>query len=258
MDERSIYPYFYLGTAVRYLQDIADGDLIGEPNDGFVAGNIGRVLGAFDDLRLTVTSNLRVIHEIRELHPSLLERPTEGLTSEDAETIRTNMGQARPTIDSELGGVSAFVVTDKRWGTSTLLHGIRNLFRPETFDELPELAREDLEEAGKCIAFERPTAAAFHMLRGTEAVLRECYCAYVRQGRISKDERMWGPMVHQMKDRTRRPPGPLLDNLDNIRRNYRNPTQHPDAVYDIHEAQDLFGLCIDAVSQMQGAIKARG
>jgi len=38
--------------------------------------------------------------------------------------------------------------------------------------------------------------------------------------------------------------------LDNIRRSFRNPTQHPDKIYDIQEVQDLFGLCIDAINRM--------
>jgi hypothetical protein len=53
-----------------------------------------------------------------------------------------------------------------------------------------------------------------------------------------------------MRNRGKPPAGPLLNNLDNIREHYRNPTQHPDKVYDINEVQDLFGLCIDAINRM--------
>lgn len=42
----------------------------------------------------------------------------------------------------------------------------------------------------------------------------------------------------------------LLDNLDNIRVSFRNPTQHPEKRYDIDEAQDLFNLCIEVVNRM--------
>ena len=81
-----------------------------------------------------------------------------------------------------------------------------------------------------------------------------CYGVFVVRDRLPPERRMWGPLVSQMRQRTRRPPESLLSNLDNIRVSYRNPTQHPDAVYDIHMAQDLFGLCIDVVNQMCQAI----
>jgi len=44
------------------------------------------------------------------------------------------------------------------------------------------------------------------------------------------------------------------DHLDHIRRSFRNPTQHPDKIYDIQEAQDLFGLCVDAVNRMSRSV----
>ncbi len=64
---------------------------------------------------------------------------------------------------------------------------------------------------------------------------------------------MWGPMIISLRKRKKsRPPDVLLNNLDNIRVSFRNPTQHPEKIYDIQEAQDLFGLCVDVVSRMIG------
>jgi len=42
----------------------------------------------------------------------------------------------------------------------------------------------------------------------------------------------------------------LFDNLDNIRFNFRNPTQHPETIYDIELSQDLFSICIDVINRM--------
>jgi len=56
------------------------------------------------------------------------------------------------------------------------------------------------------------------------------------------------------KTRGRRPDPLILDHLDHIRRSFRNPTQHPDKIYDIQEAQDLFGLCVDAVNRMSRSV----
>ena len=56
-----------------------------------------------------------------------------------------------------------------------------------TFDKLSELSKTDFTEAGKCIAFERYTAAAFHVLRGTEQALTEFYLKKVKRRRIKKN-----------------------------------------------------------------------
>ncbi len=109
-------------------------------------------------------------------------------------------------------------------------------------------ASRSLSEAGKCTAFERPTAAAFHLMRATEAMLRKYYCAVVRRSRRTL---MWGPMVRHLRERrdsSRH--GPVLEQLDHIRVSFRNPTQHPEMRYTMDEVQDLWGVCTDVLSRM--------
>jgi hypothetical protein len=47
----------------------------------------------------------------------------------------------------------------------------------------------------------------------------------------------------------------LLNNLDDVRMHFRNPTQHPEKTYDIEEAQDLWGRCVDATNRMSKYLK---
>ena len=65
---------------------------------------------------------------------------------------------------------------------------------------------------------------------------------------------MWGDIVSDLRKQKRPPSKPLMDNLDNIRVNFRNPTQHPDARYDLDEAQDLLAVCIEVVNRMMKEI----
>jgi hypothetical protein len=58
--------------------------------------------------------------------------------------------------------------------------------------------------------------------------------------------------------RRRPPPSPLLENLTNIRRSLRNPTQHPEKVYVIDDVQDLFGLCVDVIRRMSVELWTEG
>ena len=94
---------------------------------------------------------------------------------------------------------------------------------PKVFNKLSPIAKSDLEEAGKCIAFELPTAAAFHLLRATESVLREFYLKLIIRGRINN--LMWGNIIQDLKrKRNARPYEELLNHLDHIRNAFRNPT----------------------------------
>lgn len=68
---------------------------------------------------------------------------------------------------------------------------------------------------------------------------------------------LWGPTVDALKKRRNPPPVELLNNLDNIRRSFRNPTQHPEKIYDIQEVQDLFALCVDAIDRMIRHLKEK-
>jgi len=47
-----------------------------------------------------------------------------------------------------------------------------------------------------------------------------------------------------------RPTIKLLDHLDSMRRNFRNPTQHPELFYTMDEAQDLLSHTIGAMNMI--------
>jgi len=162
-----------------------------------------------------------------------------------------------PTLIAELGGRSAFVTTPKRFDVDRLLGKVGHLFGAGVFKVLPQLARYDLYEGGKCLAFERATASAFHVLRAMEGTLREFYLCLVKGAGIP-DRRMWGDMIADLKDRKTIADTHevLLDELDLIRRSYRNPTQHPQARYNMDRAQDLWSQCIPVINRMVEAMKS--
>jgi hypothetical protein len=151
------------------------------------------------------------------------------------------------TATGEASGMLVYVAREHRFATDRLLNDVGFLMAPGVFEHLPEIAQGDFAQAGKCIAYEVPTAAAFHLMRGTEAVLRWFHRSIIKRGAKAQ---MWGPILNELRARRNGPPRTLLDNLDNIRNNFRNPTQHPDKVYDIQEAQDLFSLSLDVVNRM--------
>lgn len=180
-----------------------------------------------------------------------IEKKEQGstLSQSEAKRLSDEAHAIRNTFVAETRGVFIYAVGEKRLDVRKLLGKVEDLFAPGAYNKCPEIARFDFTEAGMCIAFERATAGAFHILRGTESVLQLYYKRHVRP---VQQGLTWGQVSHALRQKSRgKLPDPIiLNQLDHIRTAFRNPTQHPEKVYDIQEVQDLFGLCIDVVNRM--------
>jgi hypothetical protein len=251
MEKKQIWHYIQIGTDLRYIQDRTAGNTIifkDGPRD-----NIRRLLENIEKLNLEVT--LRGSRELQEFLDKLDQIEEErAFTKEEAVELKKIMDLVRHTMTAECQGVYAYITTEKRYDLSKLTDSIEKIFSPNVFYDLPDIAQYDLTEAGKCIVFERSTAAAFHILRATEVVLRSYYKKYLRKFPINKT---WGQMLTDLKNKhSGKKPNPIiLNHLGNIKDSFRNPTQHPDKIYDIQEVQDLLSVCIDVINKMIKEIK---
>lgn len=253
MDRIPIHKYVFLGTSLRYLQDCAEGWLIHATEDGlYVGDNIRIFLEELKELNLHVTE--RASFQLVDFYRELQKREDgECLSSADAYKLSTLMREIRPTFEAECKGIYALITSDKKYSIDRLTSNIEELFSPGVFSKLTNIAISDFQEAGFCIAYERPTAAAFHLLRGSEEVVRQYYKKFIRGKAAPKT---WGQITTDLKNKNRgKKPDPIVINqLVHIKDAFRNPTNHPEKNYDIHEAQDLMGLCIDIVNRMSKAL----
>lgn len=247
MMEKDISSYIWFGMTVLYLRDAQPGLKI--HGERFVLENINSYFARLVEFHLPITR--RASYELEKFKNEISKLPDNAvLTPEQSKRLGNIMNNITQTLSAESVGNLAYVITDKRLDVEKLIGNVRALFGQNVFEKLSEIAQFDFIEAGKCIAFELPTAAAFHILRATEEVLRNFYCHNVKRKRLHP--LLWGPMTEDMRNRHKHPPDILLNNLDNIRVSFRNPTQHPEKRYDIDEVQDLFGLCIDVINRMCG------
>lgn len=256
MEKRSINEYVWLGTSIRYILDVRPGQpIFGE---SAVEANIRELLRHIERSEFFVS--LRLARGLEKMRISWVEesrregdgeewRATRVLTQDEFASLHAATQTLFDTVGAEAAGKVAFIASDGRYAVGRLMEDIGSLMAPGVYDSLPPLAQKDLAEAGRAIAFDLPTAAAFHILRATEAALRAFYVRIVKRDRI-KEPRMWGPMVTSLRARRNAPPDVLLNNLDSLRAHFRNPTQHPEKTYEIDEVQDLFALAVDAMNRM--------
>ncbi|HTF14207.1 MAG TPA: hypothetical protein VK643_06025 [Burkholderiales bacterium] len=113
------------------------------------------------------------------------------------------------------------------------------IFPPDLVAKVPETIA-DAKEAARCIAFELPTAAAFHLHRLQELVLRRYYDV-VTGGKPRPEKRNIGAYIdalkgHGFKDQK------VFGALSGLKNFHRNPVLHPDdRLENVQEAIALWG-----------------
>ncbi len=254
MIQTDVYDYFRFGFNYNILLETIDDD---HTIEEFMK-KIKEYIDFINELNLKVTKeglkSLDMNEDIEKLRQLYKEDKKAILQKKLQKKFIQDIKKADFTLDSELKTKDTFVLQEKRYSTEILMKKIGNLFAENVFDQLPSIAQIDFEESGKCIAFERNTASAFHSLRGTEDVIKFYYEKLFNIPATDRDT--WYSFVDKIKTEsingnlTPKSPEELLVNLDLMRKFYRNKTQHPQLIYDSDEAQDLLSHCIRSVNQI--------
>lgn len=124
---------------------------------------------------------------------------------------------------------------------------------PEEYrkDMSPEAIKE-FDDAGRCLAFDLPTACGFHALRGTELVMDY----YLKSFGVTRNMKSWNDFIQAFqklrdnKEAKRKPSEKVSAMLDRMRSLDRNPLMHPREVLDSIGANHLFSLSAITVVEM--------
>lgn len=244
MEKKDAYHLIYTGLMVRHLLKI-------ESNF-----TLARTIKLLNSLKTHLTeSGLKVTENgfINFLDPISEKLSQQDENEEIGDEVRLEIKQGieklEPILFSEATIKHVYIVPERRYNGEYLANNPTNLLNSGVYHRLPEMAAFDFSSSCKCILYGEGTACAFHILRATEEVLKHFYFKYKKTKRLRKP--MWGPMTSELRaKRSNKPQESILDTLDLVRTNYRNPTQHPEVKYDIESAQDLFGVCIDLINKM--------
>jgi hypothetical protein len=168
--------------------------------------------------------------------------------------IREAANEFETVLKTECQSMDTYYVSKKgAYSTKDLVENAHHQIPEPSRNSLSKQAKADFDQAGKCVAFDVPTAAAFHLLRATECVIKEYYELIVPgPKRASGKMRNWGVYIRLMRDHGG--DSKVLSLLDHMRDVYRNPVTHPEENYSDENVQVLFGLCISAVVLLVQAI----
>lgn len=149
-------------------------------------------------------------------------------------------------LEAETPTECSYIVEQLRGFSMSILvsEADRNLSEATTKVVGSEAAR-DIKEAGRCLAFELPTAAGIHMVRAFDKVLRKFY-----RGATGKDagrRDIWH-LLDDLKSVPTVDPK-VLGVLDQIRNLHRNPLAH-EVFLTMDEAVEIFDIAKSAITAM--------
>jgi hypothetical protein len=144
------------------------------------------------------------------------------------------------------------------YSTPDLIEQAEAVLPESTLRKISEDVKTEIRESGKCLVFDVPTAAGFHILRATEIVLHQYYlvvCSPKKKDRL----RDWGKYVSAFRELTedtnteenvRKHVKKVEALLDQIREQDRNLIMHPRTVLTTDDALVLFDTAKSVIMKM--------
>lgn len=156
------------------------------------------------------------------------------------------VGKFEAVLRAELGITPMYYVTPKNnIDVVGYINSGHLSFPPDLALKVPE-AVPDAQQAAKCIAFDLPTAAGFHLHRANESVLRR-YFDQVAGAENRPPSRNMGDYLNKMKQLNKGDPK-VRAALRDLKDLHRNPLMHPEE--HISSADDAISL----MGQVRGAM----
>jgi hypothetical protein len=243
MNKVDSYQFMLLALYVGYLRHVKTMPA------GMVKERIGKICDLLEGLHFRVA--LEGCGDLMEFSQELeMFAPDEPLVPELRDRFVEIMRGVENVVHAEARTRCLYNISQMRYSATYLMEDPGKLFAPGVFDGLPEMSRYDFSEGFKCLALGRATAAAFHILRGTEALLKVLYSIKVKKRKrveVATLVNMVGDLLNMRKDPL---PGELVNALDMIGASYPDPQKHSEVRYDVDQVQNLLGVCIEVVNRM--------
>lgn len=173
------------------------------------------------------------------------------------QTVQESIRKFEPILDEEISAAPIFCL--QRIGnlsTENLLIGASKGYDEAVLRVLDQAAIAEIDEAGRCLAFERPTAAGFHILRAVELAIRLYLQSIAGFVMPPLNRQNWGEFIKLLKDNSAAKE--TVDSLQNIKDNYRNPLMHPMDTLELRQAISLFCVCQGMIESLVADMKRRG
>jgi hypothetical protein len=205
---------------------------------------------------LYLRSSLASVRELHNLIVTVLTADDSNVAfDQEKHNIWMKAFDVERLLNAELSIQPTYMVFPKRgYDIEVLISDGMQLFSEDCKRNFSDEEKYDINQSAKCLAFEVPTAAAFHVFRAVESVIRRYYEVVI--GKLpAKRMRNWGAYIKQL--RSCGADIKVLSVLEQMRDLYRNPILHPETQLTMDEALSLIGIAETAISTMVADLRKR-
>jgi len=170
------------------------------------------------------------------------------------DVLKTSVDGFFISLQDEMDSLCSFTATNKgNLAVRALAAGASKQYPKAVRELLDDFIVGEIDHAGKCLAFELPTACGFHILRAVEVSAK----AYVHAatGKLPPvRNRNWGEYIFQLENA-----GAHTDVIDMLKvlKTKRNPLMHPQDNLDVDDGITLLCICQSALETIAADIKRR-
>ena len=254
--EMNLEDIFRTGSLIKKLQNNVRMSI--NNNRLFARGEIGFTSVIHDVLLLLQKHSIssQSIKEMKEaieyLNENYQDYSSEGLlkkiisdgkyhlTVDDAKKILTKVNIWGDRIINELRSTIIFpAYTTGDLNPKKLINGAENFFNAKIWQNIAQIAKDDLEDCVKCLLTENWTPAGIMAMRVIESAVRKYYKDIVG---INK-KKPWGILLADLiKNHEAKTDKNLIAELTYIKDHMRNPLAHPELRIEKAEAEKAFIL----------------
>lgn len=246
MSRFNVFPFYKLGACVAPLRLIKwlPGDYARD-----VLRSAHKQLAGFDNQKFDPFKVVAAASDALSMH---IESALAWLGNKDAiygdddGLLLRSVREFETVLEAQAPTEHTYMIEQLRgYSMSILIDGADQNFSSQTMGAVGEDVRKDIKEAGRCLAFELPTAAGIHIMRAFEKVLRRFY--QVSTGKDPGTTDIF-KLINNLRQEPNSDPK-ILNILDQIRDLHRNPLAH-EVFLDMDEAVDIFDISKSAITAM--------
>ncbi len=166
------------------------------------------------------------------------------------EDLRTTLDSFSISFQDEWDRVRMFSVTPKgNLSVENLVIGASGGYPKSVLECLDAFIKNEVDHAGKCLAFALPTACGFHILRAVEISAKAYVHAVTGQLPPIKN-RNWGEYIFQLEKASAHSDVRII-------KTKRNPLMHPQDDLEIDEAIGLLCICQSAIETLVADVRRK-
>jgi hypothetical protein len=218
------------GNLGQAIMDIKSGSIPHDHTMEVIATACGTLMRHCEEMELPL-SHAHLKRTFDRLHPGM-----------HIQEIGRALEEVQQRVWDELNSRTCFVLPERDAG-----YYQNSQFPPAIFDRFPD-ATFDAEEAGKCLALDRPTACVFHLMRVTEYGLQ----AVGKLLKMKDPRPNWEPIIAKIDAELKKPYAERefkgnADTLAHISAHFnavklawRNRAMHVDRKHTTEEAREIY------------------